>query len=493
MKNPVQKIIQEKKLHWLVKRFLNRIGVGEKEPPDRSQWEKFVFSVSNVLDNYDQDHYLLERSMQVSSREMRELNEKLENAQHIAHMGYWLYDRESGRQNWSNETFFLLETDPALGEPSYEDIIKKIHEADRRPLESLINRAFEKGMDYEAEFRIGSAESGYRWMFSKGHPHLEKKENPTAPIRYLSGIIMDITERKKGEEEIIEMHQKLIDTARQAGMAEVATAVLHNIGNILNSASVSLGVLKETTEKKHIQKLNAAACLVREHQGDNWLNADAKGKQIPLYLATLADVILKDHELLASEIQNLDKQLQHICDIVAMQKDISGLSGLAEKIYLPEIIEMAIQMSSIQSNNEEIEIVRQFATPIFLIADRARLLQILVNLIRNARDALYEKKEAHDNKKIIIQTLKIDQITRIRVIDTGIGIPEENLTKIFSMGYTTKPKGHGFGLHSSAIAATELGGSLYAASDGSGKGTTFTLELPCSNEVNSEGKKHVTT
>ena len=112
--------------------------------------------------------------------------------------------------------------------------------------------------------------------------------------------------------------------------------------------------------------------------------------------------------------------------------------------------------------------------------EKQKVLQILVNLMRNARDALVESgrqgpaidlahpnRRRSDEKKVVIE-----------VIDNGVGIEEENLTKIFSHGFTTKRHGHGFGLHSSANAAKEMGGNLTAHSDGPGRGAVFTLELP---------------
>ena len=67
---------------------------------------------------------------------------------------------------------------------------------------------------------------------------------------------------------------------------------------------------------------------------------------------------------------------------------------------------------------------------------------------------------------------------KISYIDNGIGIPADNLTRIFGHGFTTRKEGHGFGLHSGALAAKELGGALTVESDGPGKGATFTLEFP---------------
>ncbi len=103
--------------------------------------------------------------------------------------------------------------------------------------------------------------------------------------------------------------------------------------------------------------------------------------------------------------------------------------------------------------------------------------QILVNLIRNAKYAV-----AHSSspiKRVIVSILSpADKWVQIQIQDNGVGIAPENLNRIFAHGFTTKQVGHGFGRHSSALAAKEMGGALHAHSDGLGHGTLFTLELP---------------
>ena len=105
------------------------------------------------------------------------------------------------------------------------------------------------------------------------------------------------------------------------------------------------------------------------------------------------------------------------------------------------------------------------------------MLQILVNLIRNAKYALDDR--GHSDKRMTLRIgLNGNNTVKIAVIDNGIGIPAEHLTRIFEHGFTTRKEGHGFGLHNGALAAKDLGGSLTAHSDGPGKGAMFTLELP---------------
>jgi len=102
--------------------------------------------------------------------------------------------------------------------------------------------------------------------------------------------------------------------------------------------------------------------------------------------------------------------------------------------------------------------------------------QILVNLVRNAKHACVESGRA--TKRLTVRVAADEGLVKVAVTDDGIGIPAENLTRIFNHGFTTRKHGHGFGLHSGALAAKEMGGSLTVESAGVGQGATFTLELP---------------
>jgi signal transduction histidine kinase len=139
-------------------------------------------------------------------------------------------------------------------------------------------------------------------------------------------------------------------------------------------------------------------------------------------------------------------------------------------------VEDAIQINAIALERQNISVLRDYHPIPPVVTDRHGVLQILINLISNARHAL-----GHDNPDtkliVTISTAGPDRV-RVSVTDNGVGIPPENLSQIFSMGFTTRKDGHGFGLHSGANAATELGGSLMANSEGVGHGATFILELP---------------
>jgi signal transduction histidine kinase len=124
-----------------------------------------------------------------------------------------------------------------------------------------------------------------------------------------------------------------------------------------------------------------------------------------------------------------------------------------------------------------VKVMREYEAVPALILDRHKVLQILINVFQNAKYACDEGSQP--DKIVVVRIKRRDGIcVVIEIADNGIGISPENLTRIFSHGFTTRKDGHGFGLHSAALAAKELGGSLTAQSDGIGKGATFILELP---------------
>jgi C4-dicarboxylate-specific signal transduction histidine kinase len=125
--------------------------------------------------------------------------------------------------------------------------------------------------------------------------------------------------------------------------------------------------------------------------------------------------------------------------------------------------------------------VREYDSLPVVTVQKHKVLQILVNLLRNAKHACDDSGKA--TKQVTVRVVAEHGRVRISVTDNGIGIPAENLTQIFAHGFTTRKNGHGFGLHSGALVARELGGSLTALSDGPGRGATFVLDLPESLEV----------
>jgi len=289
----------------------------------------------------------------------------------------------------------------------------------------------------------------------------------------------EIAERKRAEEQLQRAQQQLIDASRQAGMAEVATGVLHNVGNVLNSVNVSATLIAERLGQSRTANLARAAAMLRDKNGGlaEFLANDPKGKLLPAYLADLSQHLEKERQEARAEIELLTRNIEHIKDIVAMQQTYARVSGLSEVLPVESLIEDALQLNMDSFARHHITVVREFDTRRPVTVDKHKALQILVNLLRNAKHAMDESEP--NEKRLTLRTRQQDDsMVSIAVIDTGIGIAPENLTRIFSHGFTTRKDGHGFGLHSAALAAQQMGGRLLAQSEGPGRGATFVFELP---------------
>jgi signal transduction histidine kinase len=292
-------------------------------------------------------------------------------------------------------------------------------------------------------------------------------------------LIREVTERKRAETELKKIQEKLIDAARRAGMAEVAADVLHNVGNVLNSINVSTTVITEKVKNSEVTNLEKIAILVNDHIDEigTFLTRDPRGKHIPVYLNEVGKCLQAEQTDIIGKLQVLTDNVQHIKDIISMQQAYAKVSGVEVQVSLSRLVEDAIRINIAGLQRHGTRLVREFEELPEVEIDKQRVLQILVNLISNAKYALSDSKKREKLVTIRLYKHNKDRF-RIEVSDNGVGIPEKNLTKIFSHGFTTKEGGHGFGLHGSALAAKELGGSLTVHSRGAEQGATFTLELP---------------
>jgi len=291
---------------------------------------------------------------------------------------------------------------------------------------------------------------------------------------------LDLTERKRTEEDLKRAQGELLNASRLAGMAEVATSVLHNVGNVLNSVNVSVTLLSDQVRESKLVNLSRAAALIRQHANDlgNFITHDPKGQQLPLYLEQLADLLIHERSSLLQELESLRKNVDHIKDIVVMQQSYAQVAGVKETVKLVELVEDALRMNVGALGRHEVQVLREFdpGSPLEITVEKHKVLQILINVIRNAKYACDDS--GRSDKRLTVRVSSNAEAVEISVADNGVGIPAENLDRIFNHGFTTRKNGHGFGLHGSALAAQEMGGALRAQSDGLGKGATFTLRLP---------------
>lgn len=278
--------------------------------------------------------------------------------------------------------------------------------------------------------------------------------------------------------------QQLAETARLAGMSDVATGVLHNVGNVLNSVNVSTNILNTKLNALAVEDLDQMLRVIEEHQGSlaDFLAQDPRGEHLLPFLREVRDALSEQKRTLAGELDSLTASIGHVIELVRSQQGLAGGPGIIEPLLLSVQLDAALNITT-QSfpANDELEVVREFGLLSQVTTDRRKLLEILVNLIQNARQALDEDPGAH--KRVVLRTYQDGQRAIIEVEDNGPGIKTEELARIFGHGFTTKKDGHGFGLHISANAATEMGGRLFARSAGPGRGATFVLELPLEERV----------
>jgi PAS domain S-box-containing protein len=294
----------------------------------------------------------------------------------------------------------------------------------------------------------------------------------------------DITSRKEAEARMGELHRTLVDVSRQAGMAEVATGVLHNVGNTLNSVNISTTLVTDQLRRSRVTGLTKATALLREHLADlaSFITRDPQGQQLPPYLIAVSGQLAEERDAMLKEMQSLGQGVEHIKSIVTMQQKHARAAGAVEHVAVPQLIDEALRLHAVSFERLAIRIVRDYADVPHIYVDRHKLLQILINLLSNARHALVDSAQQDKCLTIHVHPAPGGERLLIDVTDNGVGIAPENMARLFSQGFTTKKTGHGFGLHISALAAEEMEGRLTCTSPGPGQGATFTLELPVKGE-----------
>jgi len=312
--------------------------------------------------------------------------------------------------------------------------------------------------------------------------------NGDAQMMRLLGICWDVTEEVARQDRQTELQLQLREASRQAGMAEVAAGVLHNIGNALNSLGVSTSVLQSGLRDSRAGNVQRVAALLQEHHADlgAFLTETPRGREVPGYLAQLGQQLSIERERLHEEARAVASHVEHIARIVAAQQTYARHSDTTDELDLPELVNQTLTLNF--GGQSEFRVERQFDAIPRVIADRHKVMQILTNLVSNARHALRAGDAASPLLTVRILGNEPGWIT-IQVQDSGIGMSPEVLAHLFEFGFTTKKDGHGFGLHASANMAREMGGALSGSSDGMGMGACFSLRLPLRTSAQEDRKR----
>lgn len=273
-------------------------------------------------------------------------------------------------------------------------------------------------------------------------------------------------------------NQQQLEQARQLGMAEIAASVLHSVGNVLNSVNVSADIVAEKTISSKLTGLEKLSALLKEHEHDlaAFLTTDPRGTKAPEFINKLAEYWREEQNCISQEMSRLSKNVDLIKEIISTQQEFSkNANDLEQVISLNELLDEVLLITGLNLK-KDIVVEKNYGKINPILTDKVKLLQALVNLIRNAKDAVVESPKK--DKKITLKTSSDKNTIVIEITDNGVGIQPKNINRIFNYGFTTKKSGHGFGLHTSALAINAIGGEIQAHSEGLEFGTTFTIKIP---------------
>jgi signal transduction histidine kinase len=364
-----------------------------------------------------------------------------------------------------------------MGRSVYGLVVPEYHALFR-----ALNEAVFQGESKSAEFEVIGLKGTHRWMETHACPLRDTEGKIFAQL----GVTRDITQRKQAERRLIDSLERLHRTQRQlieashrAGMAEVASSVLHNVGNVLNSVNTSAGTAARTVRDLPVTQLAKLSGLFHQHSSSlaDFFATDPRGKLVPDYLAQVADELGRQRDHILQEFKLLAQHIEHIKRIVKAQQTYATVRCFAERVPLDELVEIACSLSCAGSERSTANIVCRFGRIGTVHVDKHRVLQIVTNLLTNAKQAA--DGVPPDQRRIeLFAEIDTDDQMVIMVSDNGKGIAPDQLNNIFQYGFTTKADGHGYGLHSSANAAREMRGVLTVHSGGLGRGATFTLRVP---------------
>ena len=408
----------------------------------------------------------------VQQEAIERLTRRFNMATRAARVGVFERDANWNISWWGGAMWDIFGQDPGGLPLTHDAWLELIHPEDRERIHNEVARRAKSASPVNMQYRIIRPDGEVRHLQSIGAP----ADPEHGVVDRVTGITLDVTERVHAEQREYELQHQLRESSHQAGMAEIATGVLHNVGNILNSLGVANTTAQRELKSLRLDRLERAATLLRSNRDTlaTYLTADERGRHLPDYLPALSAQITSSSRAIQAELDTIAQLLVHLSEVVSAQQELARVGGRREAVRLKELVETALLVQVSQFT--QIDVVREYEELPSIMTDRHRLLQILVNLVSNARDAVHARGTEHG--RILVKLDRDGDHVRVTVEDSGIGMSEEVLSQLWRFGFTTKKNGHGFGLHNSAIAAHDIGATLTAHSDGVGQGSRFVLRLP---------------
>jgi len=406
--------------------------------------------------------------------ELEALSIRFGIATRAANAGVWEWQEGSDKVWWNDTMYVIYGRTVDTFPPDLATVVAMIHPDDLAVAQGAWNDALQESMPLHVQFRIIRPDGSVVHLDSLAALVTDSRSSQ----RRLVGIILDISQRVGAEQRERLLQKQLREASHQSGMAEVATGVLHNVGNVLNSLGVASSTVQARLKASQFDRVERVAAMLDAHQGalGEFLTNDPRGKRLPEYLGALGGQLKKEAEAVQQEIDAISGHVQYLCEIVQAQQSFARVGGAEEAVNVRDLVDTALTLKGQELNG--VEIRRDIGVIPEVWTDRYKLLQIIVNFIANACDAM--AANAPGSRRIAIRAQVVQGQLEIAVEDSGIGIAADLLPRIWEFGFTTKAHGHGFGLHSSAVAAQQLGGTIAADSAGAGLGACFRVQLPIS-------------
>ncbi|HEY6926744.1 MAG TPA: PAS domain-containing protein [Steroidobacteraceae bacterium] len=403
--------------------------------------------------------------------ELETLSVRFAIATHAANAGVWEWNERTG-ENWWNETQYAIYGLPvASSPPSHTTRLGMIHPDDLPMAQSNLNRILNGLNQAHVQFRLIRPDGRIAHLDA-----VATRVTDAAMDRRVIGITLDVTERVAAEERERQLQKQLREASHQSGMAEVATGVLHNVGNVLNSLGVSSSTLRARLRTSPFDRVARVAAMLDTNRDSlrDFFASDPRGRQLPQYLCALRKRLSSDMDDLGHELDAIDSHIQYLREIVQAQQSFTGNAGTEEPVNIRELLATALTLKG--QELRDVQITRDIPDLPEVWTDRYKLLQIIVNFVGNASDAVAESER--NKKQIAVRARLTGDWLEIAIEDHGVGIAADLLERVWEFGFTTKTHGHGFGLHSAAVAAQQLGGSVAANSAGPGQGACFSIKIP---------------
>ncbi len=276
---------------------------------------------------------------------------------------------------------------------------------------------------------------------------------------------------------VLDNNQILKSLSYKVGAGQVATGVLHNIGNILNSINISIQSLSEMAKNSKIPKLIKANELFHENKMriGEYITNDKAGRHLPDFYAGIGEFMKEDNAQLKDELDELKDHLNLVKELIATQQNYAKCFTGRRRLPVMDLLTDALKIEKMSIQKHKIRVDVQCPDEATIFVEKPKALHVLVNLIKNGIEAiLAAEKTGHFQINVAIEESHV----AVTIRDNGIGLCREQLAKMFSFGFTTKLDGHGFGLFTSYQLMKEMDGKIAVSSEGLRKGAVFHLEFP---------------